>query len=105
NIDILKIIDGLRELVMSGRVEYYNPYPEIPSMHRVFLKQVERHGRICEIRLASVMNLKTVDPFKDVDLLWPGLANKRIRLVPERSEGVKRLRDVVSRVREIEGES
>jgi heterodisulfide reductase subunit C len=105
HIDILRIIDGLRELVMTDRVDYYNPHPEIPSMHRLFLKILERYGRIYELGLAFVMSLKMVDPLKDIDLAWPLLTKGRFRLAPPQSEGFKELRRVVSRIREIEGES
>jgi len=105
DINILRVIDCLRELVMSGRVGYYNPYPEIPSMHRLFLKLVERYGRIHELRLAFIMNLKMVDPFKDIDLVWPLLMKRRLRFEVNRSSGVEELQRVVAKVREIERES
>lgn len=104
NINIMRVIDCLRELVMSERIVHFNPHPEIPSMYRVFLKLAERYGRIHELRLAFVMNLKMVDPFKDIDLVWPMLTKRRLRLLPSKSVGLKELRRVVSRVREIEGE-
>jgi hypothetical protein len=90
---------------MTDRVDYYNPHPEIPSMHRLFLKILERYGRIYELGLAFVMSLKMVDPLKDIDLAWPLLTKGRFRLAPPQSEGFKELRRVVSRIREIEGES
>jgi len=105
DIDIVRVIDGLRELVMSGRVDYFNPYPEIPAMHRLFLKLVERYGRIYEMGLAFIMNLKMVDPFKDIDMAWPMLTKGRLKLMPHMSGGVKELRRVVSKIRELEGES
>jgi heterodisulfide reductase subunit C len=105
NINILRIIDGLRGLVMSGRVDYYNPHPEIPSMHRLSLKILQRYGRIHELRLAFIMNLKMVNPLKDIDLAWPLLTKGRLRPTPSQSEGLEELRRVVSRTREIEGES
>jgi heterodisulfide reductase subunit C len=103
DIDILRVIDGLRELSMSGRVAYYNPHPEIPSLHRYFLRLVKRFGRIDELRLAIVMNLKMVDPFKDIDLALPLLMKRKLGHRTEKSGGVEELRRVVSRIREIEG--
>ncbi len=105
DINIVRVIDCLRELVMSGRVDYYNPHPEIPAMHRLFLKLVERYGRIHEMGLALIMNLKMVDPFKDIDMVWPMLMKGRLKLMPHKSEGAQELRRVVSKIREIEGES
>lgn len=105
DINIVRVIDGLRELVMTGRVDYFNPHPEIPMMHRLFLKLVERYGRIYEMGLAFLLNLKMVDPFKDVDMAWPMLAKGKLKLFPHRSGGAKELREVVRKIREIEGES
>lgn len=105
DINIVRVIDGLRELVMSGRVDYFNPYPEIPAMHRLFLKLVERYGRTYETGLAFILNLKMVDPFKDIDLVWPMLTKRRLKLLPQKSGGVKELRRVAAKIRAIEGES
>ena len=105
DIDIVRVIDGLRELVMSGRVNYFNPHPEIPAMHRLFLKLVQRYGRIYDLGLAFIMNLKMVDPLKDIDMAWPMLMKGKLKLLPHKSGGVNELRRVVSKVREIEGES
>lgn len=105
DINIVRVIDGLRELVMSGHVDYFNPHPEIPSMHRLFLKLVERYGRIYEMGLAFILNLKMVDPFKDIDMAWPMLAKGKLKLLPHKSGGVEELRRVMSKIREIEGES
>lgn len=104
DINIVRVIDGLRELVMSGRVDYFNPHPEIPAMHRLFLKLVERYGRIYEMGLALIINLKMIDPFKDIDMAWPMLMKGKMKLLPHKSGGVKELRRVVSKIREIEGE-
>ncbi|NIQ39803.1 MAG: heterodisulfide reductase subunit C [Proteobacteria bacterium] len=105
DIDIVRVIDGLRELVMSGKVVHFNPHPEIPSMHRFFLKLVERYGRIYEMGLAVILNLKMVDPFKDIDMAWPMLTKGKLKLRPHKSGGVKELRRVLSRAREMEKES
>ena len=105
DIDILRIIDGLRELVMTERVVYYNPYPEVPAMHRHSLKQMKRYGRLHEAGLALVMNLKMVDPFKDIDLARPMLTKGKFKFRAKESGGVNELRRVMSRISEIEGEN
>ncbi len=105
DINIVRVIDGLRQRVMSGRVDYYNPHPEIPAMHRLFLNLVGRYGRIYELGLAFIMNLKMVDPFKDIDMAWPMLMKGKLKLRPHKSRGARELRRVISRIREIEGES
>jgi heterodisulfide reductase subunit C len=104
DINIVRGIDGLRELVMSRQVDYFNPHPEIPSMHRLFLKLVERYGRVYEMGLAFIMNLKMVDPFKDIDMAWPMLTKGKLKLRPHKTRGVEEYRRVVSKIRKIEGE-
>jgi heterodisulfide reductase subunit C len=105
DIDILRVIDCLRELVMSERVICYNPHPEVPSMHRFFLTLVNRYGRVYETALAFVMNLKMVDPFKDIDLVWPMVTKGRLTGPPPKSGGLKGFRQMLSRIRKIEGEN
>jgi heterodisulfide reductase subunit C len=105
DIDIVRVIDGLRELVMGGQVDYYNPHREIPAMHRVFLNLVERYGRIYEMGLALIMNLKMVDPFKDIDMVWPMLRKGKLKLRPHKTRGAREVRRVVSKIRKLEGES
>jgi len=105
DIDILRVIDCLRELVMSERVIAYNPHPEIPSMHRLFLTLVNRYGRVYETALAFIMNLKMVEPFKDIDLVWPMITKGRLTGPPRKSGGLKGFRQMLSTTRKIEGES
>src|SRR5512136_898146 len=33
-INILRVIDGLRELALAKKVDYYNPVPSLPIFHR-----------------------------------------------------------------------
>jgi heterodisulfide reductase subunit C len=105
NINIVRVIDGLRELVMSGRVNYFNPYPEIPAMYRLFLKLIQRYGWVYDVGLISILNLKMVDPFKDIDIEWPLAMKGRRKLLPRKSGGVDELRRIVSKIRHMEEES
>jgi len=100
DINILRVIDGLRE--MSKEVEHYNPLPAIPAMHRIFMALVERFGRIYELGLAVLMNLKMLTPFKDIDMASPMLMKGKLKLLPHRSHGAKELRQVMARIRELE---
>ena len=100
DIHILRVINGLRE--MSGEFDYYNPQPAIPGLHRIFLSLVERFGRIYELGLVLLTHLQMLTPFKDIDLASPMLRKGRIGLFPRKSRGVKELRQVITRLRELE---
>ncbi len=102
DINILKLIDGLRTYYLHR--EYYNPVPELPMMHRLFLKLARRYGRIYELGLVFILNLKMVNPLKDIDMALPMFLRGRLRPFPHRSEGGKELRQVMSRLKAIEGE-
>ncbi len=99
-INILRVIDGLRE--MSKRVSHYNPYPALPALHRIFLALVARFGRIYELGLAVLINLRMLTPFKDIDMAGPMLLKGKLKLFPHSSKGAKELRQVMTRIRQIE---
>jgi heterodisulfide reductase subunit C2 len=102
-IDILKIINGLRKISVSGKVESYNPNPAIPAFHRLFMALVSRYGRINELGLGLLSNLLMLTPFKDIDLAIPLLKKGKLKL-PRSSRGVRELRNVIARVKELEKE-
>jgi len=94
------VIDGLRE--MSKGFEYYNPQPAIPAMHRIFMALVERFGRIYELGLALLINLRMLTPFKDIDMASPMLMKGKLKPLPHFSHGAKELRKVMARIRELD---
>ncbi len=99
-INVLRVIDELREL--SKFVEYYNPYPTIPALHRIFMAFVKRYGRVHLLGLVLLNNIRMMTPFKDIDLASPMLLKRKFNLFPFKSRGIKELRRVMRRVREIE---
>jgi len=102
DINILKLIDGLR--TSSFKRAYYNPVPELPMLHRLFLRLVRRFGRIYELGLVLILNLKMVNPLKDIDMAMPMFLRGRLRIFPHRSEGARELRKVMSRLEAMEEE-
>ncbi len=99
-INILRVIDELREL--SKYIEYYNPYPTIPALHRIFMAFVKRYGRVHILGLVLLNNIRMMTPFKDIDLASPMLLKRKFNLLPDKTRGIKELRQVMRRVREIE---
>ena len=101
DINIIRVIDGLRE--MSKDLDYYNPYPVIPAMHRIFLALVKRFGKVYELGLALMINLRMMTPFKDIDMASPMLLKGKLKPFPHRSHGTKELRRVMARIKALEG--
>jgi heterodisulfide reductase subunit C len=102
DINILRVIDGLRE--MSKELDYYNPYPALPASHRIFMALVQRFGKVYELGLALLINLRMLTPFKDIDMASPMLLKGKLKPFPHRSHGAKELRQVMRRIRNLEKE-
>jgi heterodisulfide reductase subunit C len=102
DINILRVIDGLRELAMSKKVDYYNPHPAIPASHRIFMAFVERFGRMYELGLALLLNLRMLTPFKDIDMASPMLMKGKLKPLPHFSRGAREFRQVMTRIRGLE---
>jgi heterodisulfide reductase subunit C len=100
DINILRVIDGLREL--SKNIEYYNPEPFIPALHKIFLSLVERYGRIYELGLALLINLRMLTPFKDIDMAYPMLMRGKLKLLPHKSPGRKELQNIMLKIKGLE---
>ncbi len=100
-INILRLIDGLRE--MSKDFEYYDPYPAIPALHRIFMGLVRRYGRLHPLGLVLLNNLRMLTPFKDIDLASPLLWKGKLKPFPHKSHGARELRQVMARIRKLEG--
>ena len=102
NINILRIIDGLRQLALSNQVDFYNPQPSVPALHRIFLALVERFGKVYELGLALLIHMRMLKPFKDIDLASPLVMRGKLKPFPRASRGAKELRQVISRIRKLE---
>jgi len=87
---------------MSKESEYYNPYPAIPALHRIFMALVERFGKVYELGLALLINLRMLTPFKDIDMASPMLLKGKLKPLPHFSHGAKELRKVMARIRAME---
>jgi len=100
DINILRVIDGLRE--MSNELDYYNPYPALPALHQIFMAFVKRFGKVYELGLALLINLRMLTPFKDIDMASPMFLKGKLKPFPHRSHGAKELRQVMARISKLE---
>ncbi len=101
-INILRLIDGLREISFSETFDHYNPEPAIPAFHRIFIALVQRFGRIYELGLALLINLRMLTPFKDIDMASPMFLKGKLKPLPHRSQGRTELREAMAKIRELE---
>ena len=101
-IDVLRLIDALREMVLSKELDYYNPFPAVPGYHRLFLSLMNRFGRGYEMGVIVLNNLKMLTPFKDIDLIAALLRKGKLNPLPRSCRGGKALRQVMARVRKLE---
>ncbi len=101
-IDVLRIIDALREMALSKKLDYYNPLPAVPGYHRLFLSLMNRFGRGYELGLIVLNNLKMLTPFKDIDLVAALLRKGKLNPLPSSCRGGKELRQVMARIRKLE---
>lgn len=101
-INILRVINALRELFLARKVDYYNPYPAIPGFHRLFMFLVSRFGRVYDLGLALLMNLRMLTPFKDIDLAAAMLRKGKLKRFPRSGRGSKELQQVTARIEKLE---
>jgi heterodisulfide reductase subunit C len=64
---------------------------------------VKRFGKVYELGLALLINLRMLTPFKDIDMASPMLLKGKLKPLPHRSHGAKELRQVMARIRKLEG--
>jgi heterodisulfide reductase subunit C len=99
-INILRVIDGLRELSLT--LDCYNPQPSLPVFHRLFMGMIERFGTIFELGLVFLLNLRLLTPFKDIDMAPAMFRKGKLKLFPHPSGGRKELQKVMARIRAME---
>lgn len=101
NIDVAGVMDALR---VSALREGRGAEEEITLFHRLFLKVIERFGRVNDLQLMGRYNLFTLHPLRDWRLGRKLFAKGKLRLTGPRVKGVKEFRELVQRARAAEGE-
>ena len=75
---------------------------KIEIFNDLFLKLVEKYGRIYETGLILGFNLKTSQIFKDSQLGVPMLRRGKLHLLPKKIKAVEEVQAIFKRVREME---
>lgn len=99
-VDPAGVIDALRRLAISERVRV--PEPEIPIFNSLFLGSVKQFGRIFEVALMGLYNLRSGHLVKDL-LMAPGMFLKgKLSPIPPRGADLNGLKEMFAKVKELE---
>lgn len=80
-IDVARVMDFLVSEALTRGVE--PAVPVVALFNKVFLRDVDILGRSYELGLMAEMNLRTLQPLKDIGLGVDMLRRNKIRLLPE----------------------
>ncbi len=101
NIDVAAVMDALR---VSARREGRGAEKEITLFHNLFLKVIERFGRVNDLQLMGRYNLLTLNPLRDWRLGRKLFGKGKLKLSGPRVDGLEDFRKIVERTRAAEGE-
>ena len=100
-IDIAEIMDALRRIayrkgIVSAREA------NLPLFNRIFLRNIEKFGRLYELWLIGTYNLLSGEFFKDLTLAPAMFLKGKISLFPAVPQGAKELKAVFARAGRLE---
>jgi heterodisulfide reductase subunit C len=99
-IDLAKIMDALRILAKRKGIV---PRGQIaPVFDGIFLGSIEKYGRLHELGLIAKLNIASGHPFKDLSLLPTMLKKGKIKLIPEKIDPLKEIRNLMRKVERLE---
>lgn len=96
NIDVANVIETVRNMADEMGIE--SREKNLSKFHRIFLKNVRRHGRLHEGSLLAMFNLKTRRPFNDISIAWLVLRKKKVHITPQRIEHLRQIRRIFREV-------
>ncbi len=84
DIDFARVADALRTIaVRTGRAA---AVPDVATLHKVFMDDIRRRGRVHEVTFISWLKLKTLNFFADMELGMAMFFKGKLPLLPK---GVK----------------
>jgi heterodisulfide reductase subunit C len=101
-IDTALVMDLIRQM---ARLKGKTPAVRQTALFQdIFLSSMKNHGRLFEVELMALYNLRSGHPFKDIELS-PGMFMKgRLGLFPHRSKNRSKLRAIFERAEKMEKE-
>lgn len=97
-IDTAAVIDVLKQ--MAGREPTVIADSKIPAFYNSFLTSVQTLGRLYEVGMIGLYKYKTGTYTDDLALGWEMLKRGKLKLFPERVQGIKEVRQIMARGRE-----
>ena len=92
-VDLASIMDVLRELAIQEGVAATEKQ-KIKLFERLFLDSLRHHGRLYEMGTLMQFNLRSLQPFQDIDLLPPLLIKGKLRLTPKNIKDVEQIQRI-----------
>lgn len=101
NVDIASVMETLR--IMAKEKGYINQ-KKMDVFNDVFLKSVEKYGRVHEAGLVLGYNLQTMQLFKDAQFGMPMLSKGKLSPLPHSIKGKDEVKRIFENVRKRGGE-
>jgi heterodisulfide reductase subunit C len=99
-VDLVKVMDALKIKAVQEKKKL--KLPQMSIFINLFLKMVEKYGRLYEIGLCSLLNTAMLNPFKDASLAPFMFLKGKLKLFPNKVKNVEKIREVFNKVRELE---
>ena len=96
NIDVAAFMDALR--ILAFRQGQTGAEKEITLFHKLFLKVIERFGRVNDLHLMGRYNLLTLNPLKDWQVGRKLLAKGKLKLTKPRVKRLSEFQEIFKRV-------
>ena len=76
-------MDDLRQKAIDKGIP--SPIPDVLTFHKTFIKDIERRGRVHELRMMGEFNVRSGKPFHNVAIAPKMLRRKRLPLLPPKA--------------------
>lgn len=91
-VDLARVMDALRELALAlGQVK---KIPNVRLFEELFLDSILQHGRLFEVGTLARYNLKSGQPFHDLELAWPLLSRGKLSFRPSKIKGINQIQQI-----------
>ncbi len=95
-------MEGLRNLALAEKREAREK--EVALFSNIFLNLILSWGRIYEVGLAALYNLRSGHFFANIGILPSMISRGKLPILPPRIKGAKQVRQIFNRVKAIEKE-
>lgn len=83
DINITSVMDDLRKKAITSKISC--PRPEVLKFHQAFVKDIQRRGRVHELRFMGEYNLKIGKPFNNIEIAPKMFSKGRLKVLPPKA--------------------